>query len=428
MNSYKTNAAVNDCLDKLGFRHARLLRRAVIVTLHGVVVFALLSALAVFSAQTARAQTLNTLYAFTGGVDGGKPYAGVIRDAKGNLYGTTSTGGAYGYGTVFEVTPAGTYTVLYSFLGSPDGAHPYGALVRDSKGNLFGTTPEGGIAGGVCNANCGTVFELVRTGKTYTEKVLYAFAGGADGANPYAGLVRDSKGNLYGTTVAYGSSNCVCGTVFKLSPDGTMTTLYQFGGGTDGANPYGVLARDAKGNLYGTTEWGGDLGCTPIGCGTVFEVSATGAEKVLHSFTGEDGAEPFAGLVRDAKGNLYGTATWGGTYGTYGTVFELTKKGTFTVLHNFAGGDPGDGINPNASLVRDKQGNLYGTTFGGGYNYGTVFEVTPTGSETVLYGFIARADGSSPYGSLVLDGQGNLYGTAEQGGDYGYGTVFKLTP
>ena len=378
-------------------------------------------------ATLANSQTETTLYSFTGGADGGRPQAGLVRDAKGNFYGTTSKGGAYSRGTVFELSPAGKYTVLYNFGAPPDGSNPYSGLVRDSKGNLYGTTPLGGVVNGICNADCGTVFELVRNGETYTEKVLYAFTGGGDGSNPYGGLVRDKAGNLYGVTYAEGSTICLCGTVFELTSTGSMVTLYQFVGGTDGANPFETLIRDSKGTLYGTTEKGGNTICPYPGCGTIFEVTTNGTEKILHSFSGSDGAGPLAGLLRDTKGNLYGTATWGGPE-NFGNVFKLAKNGVLTVLHTFIGGDPGDGSEPAAALVMDKLGNLYGTTAGGGYNYGTVFELTANGDENILYGFIGRSDGSEPLDALVLDQQGNLYGTTPDGGDFGFGTVFVLQP
>ena len=345
---------------------------------------------------------------------------------------------------------AQTYTesVLYSFEGSPDGAFPVAGLARDAQGNLYGTTEEGGNPGACPHYgryDCGTVFKVDTTGK---ETVLYSFTGGADGANPHAGLVPDAQGNLYGTTYFGGDPACVsegtygCGTVFKLDTSGNETVLHSFAGHPgDGANPEAGLVRDAQGNLYGTTLTGGSGGpelCSGVGgCGTVFKLDTTSKETVLYSFTGvPDGEEPDAGLVRDAQGNLYGT-TYNGGASNLGTVFELDTTGKETVLHSFTG-TGGDGSEPYGGLVLDAQGNLYGTTsFGGASGDGTVFELDTAGKETVLYSFTGTGgDGAYPSGlvRLVRDAQGNLYGTTYEGGDlacdapYGCGTVFKLTP
>jgi len=420
MTSYKIHGQVKDRLNSSDFCLARLLRRLVIATFHGSLMFALLSVLLVASAEVARAQTLTTLYAFTGGADGGTPYFGdLVLDAKGNLYGTTFAGGAYpGLGVVFKVTPAGAETVLYTFK-SADGCSPYAGLIRDTKGNLYGTT-------GACGAyGYGTVFELTKRG---AEAVLYNFTGGADGGQPIAGLVRDAQGNLYGTTNVGGvlGSYC-CGTVFEVTPAGTETVLHAFTGGADGENPVAALVRDAKGNLYGTTGQGGGS-C----CGTVFELTPSDTENILFSFNYTDGSGPGPNrLVRDAKGNFYGTTSGGGAYGN-GTVFELTRKGTQTVLYNFAGA--ADGFAPYGGVIRDAKGNLFGTTFQGagqGCNTtgcGTVYELTPAGKFTVLHTFTGGDDGGNPAAGLVMDKQGNLYGTTYGYGTYGWGTVFKLTP
>jgi uncharacterized repeat protein (TIGR03803 family) len=292
----------------------------------------------------------------------------LIQDAAGNLYGTTCFAGQAG-GTVFKVDASGNETVLYSFAGGADGACPVGGLVQDPSGNLYGTT----IFGGDC---CGTVFKLDPTGK---ETVLHIFTGGGDGLTPYAGLVRDQAGNLYGTTYIGGDSpNCVpggCGTVFKLDASGKETVLYSFTDGADGAFPYAALILDAEGNLYGTTYGGGSMSCY-LGCGTVFKLDTNGTETVLHCFTGgEDGEYPEGGLIRDPAGNLYGTTYGGGIYGL-GTVFELDTSGTETVLHTFTG--KLDGGYSSAGVIRDSRGNFYGTTqFGGAYGHGAVFGLRP---------------------------------------------------
>ena len=272
---------------------------------------------------------LTPLYAFSGSNDGSDPEGGLVMDGQGNLYGTTYYGGASFYGTVFELTPAGTETVLFSFPGGSGGANPYGNLTRDADGNLYGITIFGG--GTACGASngCGTVFKVTPGG---SETVLYSFTGGADGWDPEAGLVLDAQGNLYGTTALGGGTSCLsgsrCGTVFKLIPAGTETVLYRFAGGSDGSLPTGRLVFDKAGNLYGTTLYGGGSNCD-YGCGTIFKLTPAGVETVLYRFTGgADGANPVGGLVLDAQGNLYGTTEAGGRSGCggrgCGTVFRLT--------------------------------------------------------------------------------------------------------
>jgi len=345
----------------------------------------------------AKAQVASTVYSFGATGDGAYPYPGLIMDASGNLYGTTGNGGTSNVGTVFElVNSSGTYTekVLYSFAGGSDGANPYGTLLLDASGNLYGTTEAGGT-------NFGTVFELVNSSGAYTEKVLYSFAGGSDGANPYAGLIIDATGNLYGTTSGGGTSST--GTVFELvnsSGNYTEKVLYTLAGGSDGANPYDGLIMDAAGNLYGTTNSGGTNGA-----GTVFELansSGTYTEKVLYSFTntniGGDGANPLAGLVMDASGNLYGTTQGGGT--NFGTVFELVNSsGTYTekVLYRFTN-TGGDGAYPIGGFIMDAAGNLYGTTGSGGTKgSGTVFELSNSSgiwTESLLLIFGTSCEGS----------------------------------
>src|SRR5579872_5030134 len=262
--------------------------------------------------------------------DGSNPYAGLVRDAAGNLYGTTETGGSLGFGTVFMVDTGGTETVLYSFNGgAADGASPHGVPVRDAAGNLYGTTASGG------RHDKGTVFKVSPTGN---ETVLHSFSGGSsDGGHPFAGLIEDAAGNFYGTTSS-GGTGCDgsgCGVVFKLTKTGTLTVLHTFLGGTaDGASPYASLLMDAAGNLYGTTLFGG-----PSGVGTVFKLSKTGGETLLHSFTGgtTDGASPYAALTQDASANVYGSTYYGGKHNK-GIVFRLSPTGAETVLHSFAGG------------------------------------------------------------------------------------------
>lgn len=364
----------------------------------------------------AHAQAFVVLYSFTGDADGGHPAVGLALDSLGGLYGTTLEGGTFGQGTVFKIV-GNAKIVLYNFTGGTNGAAPGAGLLR-AAGDLFGTTIWGGAYG------AGTVFKLNPI--TNKETVLYSFTGGSDGAYPQGVLVRDTAGNLYGTASAGGASGQ--GTVFMLDPTGHETTLHSFAGIPDGANPYAGLVRDKLGNLYGTTYRGG-----AAGQGVVFKVEAAGSESVFYSFNGgADGLGPEPGLVRDPQGNLYGTTFAGGSSGC-GAVFKLDPTGNETVLHSFCS-TWGDGFNPQAGLVRDRQGNLYGTSSrGGAFNWGTVFMLDTLGNETVLYNFTDQWDGGYPMAGLVQDAVGNLYGTTSNGGYYGgscypagCGTVFMV--
>jgi uncharacterized repeat protein (TIGR03803 family) len=465
MNSHKTDATFLDRIIRARIISARIIRTGrfpphrllhrIIRTLSGSLFLGFSAALLFAHPQVAMAQTESVVYSFcamSNCVDGSDPVGNLVMDGSGNLYGMTGSGGitgggcqSYGCGTVFERTAAGTLQTLYTFYGAPDGNNPMNGLVRDSTGNLYGTTAYGGNAGGVCGTiGCGIAFELVKAGTTYTEKVLYAFAGGTDGANPGSGLVRDTSGNLYGTTVTGGGSGCNagtgCGTVFEITSAGNEEVLYSFTGNADGASPSASLILDAAGNLYGTTPYGGNLGgvCASRGCGVVFKVTPAGQETVLYTFkAGADGQSPMAPLVRDGKGNFYGTTSTGGDVNNLwcriqqngcGVVFELTEKGVLRTLYAFKG-YPKDGQHPIAGVVFDKQGNLYGTTdWGGPSNDGTVFKLAPSGVETVLHGLTGGTDGENPFGSVVLDAQGNLYGTAIYGGAFGDGVLFKVIP
>jgi uncharacterized repeat protein (TIGR03803 family) len=373
------------------------------------------------SAEAHADATFTVLYSFKGGADGATPKAGLLRDAAGNLYGTTYYGGTSNFGTVFKLDTTGEETVLHSFTGVPDGRYPYAGLVRDAAGNLYGTTYYGGASN--CFLGCGTVFMLDTTG---AETVLHSFTGVPDGENPYAGVVRDQAGNLYGTTVNGGAGGSGSyGTVFKVDTTGTETVLYSFRNGNNGVAPRAGLLRDPAGNLYGTAFGGANND------GIVFKLDTTGAGTVLHTFTGEadgkDGVFPFAGLIRDAAGNLYGTTSQGGAFGYWGTVFKLDTTGKETVLYSFTGG--ADGSYPYAGLVRDPAGNLYGSTKNGGVsNKGTVFKLDTASGETLLHIFRGgTTDGAFPMASLVRDSAGNLYGTTSFGGAFGKGTIFKLS-
>jgi len=360
------------------------------------------------------------LYSFIDS-DGSGPAAPLAQDAQGFLYGTTEFGGASAAGDVFKVKNDGTsFAVLHDFATSNDGQKPVGGVVLDGSGFLYGTTTGGGSSG------MGTVFKLKTDGTGYT--ALHSFAGGAsDGNAPYATLILDGAGFLYGTTLDGPSG---MGTVFKLKTDGTsFALLHTFNGGTtDGNRPYSPLLLDGSGYLYGTTRGGG-----VSDEGTVFKVNTDGtAFALLHSFAGgvSDGAYSQAGLILDGSGFLYGTTVNGGTASLgQGTVFKMRTDGTgFVLLHAFAGGSS-DGANPFYSGVTLGAGNvLYGTTFNGGSGgEGTVFQVNTDGTGfALLHGFVGGdSDGAFPYSSVVLDGSGNLYGTTGIGGFAKNGTVYK---
>jgi uncharacterized repeat protein (TIGR03803 family) len=363
--------------------------------------------------------------------DGLYPQAGLVQAANGNFYGTTSAGGLDG--TVFKITPSGTLTTLHSF-DSTDGGNPYAGLVQGIDGNFYGTTV--GNAIGFC-PSCGTVFKITPSG-TLTTLHSFDFT---DGANPYGALVQGFDGNFYGTT-AYGGANSSCnggvgcGTVFKITPSGTLTTLHSFDG-TDGTGPSAGLVQAADGSFYGTTYSGGTNGSScGGGCGTVFRITPDGRLTTLHSFDFTDGYFPFAGLVQGNDGNFYGTTVEGGGGDNCsgegcGTVFRITPSGTLTTLHRFIGTD---GDDPYAGLVQGTDGNFYGTTYGGGtHGIGSVFEITPSGTLTTLHS-LSETDGYFPIAGLVQGTDGNFYGTAAYGGatgscdpPYGCGTVFSLS-
>jgi uncharacterized repeat protein (TIGR03803 family) len=389
------------------------------------ITLAVVLGLGLCAAQRAEAQTFTLLHTFTGAPDGAVPIAGLVQDPAGNLYGTTQQGGITGgvcansglngCGTVFKVDPSGNETVLYRFTGGTDGQFPSAGLVLDSAGNFYGTTQYGGPVTAACGIGCGTVFKLDPSGPTLTTLHNIGSSGG---------LVMDGAGILYGSTTEG---------IFKLDPATRVFTVLDSSAGS-GA----TLALDPAGNLYGTTEFGG-LGnsvCLNKSCGTVFELDTAHTYTTLYSFTavGDDGYNPAAGVALDAAGNLYGTTPYGGvpdcTAGNgssvgCGVVFKLSPDHAETVF-SLANGD-----HPVAGVVLDAAGNLYGTTeFRGptADSLGTVFKMTPSGVETVLYVFTGVPDGSEPVAGLVLDPSGNLYGTAEFGGTSGMGTVFKISP
>ncbi len=383
-----------------------------------------------FAAEKTK-KTLNefaTLADFEGSANGAfSLYGDLIEGTDGNFYGTTFDGGVYDEGTVFEVTPDGTLTTLYTFCSQTsctDGESPASTLVQ-AGGNFYGTTGYGGINGAGIINGAGTVFEVTPGGQLTT---LYSFCsqpGCTDGEEPFAGLVQ-AGGNFYGTTLLGGVNGG--GTVFKITSSGTLTTLYSFcsqSGCTDGDIPYAGLIQGTDGNFYGTTLGGG-----ANGDGTVFKITSGGTLTTLYSFCSQgdctEGAYPYAGLIQGADGNFYGTTSqWGANY-EGGTVFKITSGGTLTALYSFCSQSGcTDGAEPFAGLIQGTDGNFYGTTSSGGANgYGTVFGITPAGQLSTLHSF-ALTDGASPWGGL-LEANGDLYGISNFGGSRFDGTVFSL--
>jgi len=358
------------------------------------------------------------LHQFDSAAHGAYPSNGVIRDSEGNLYGTTNGsysdiggGGTRDAGVVFKIDPAGHETVLYSFTGGADGSSPNG-LVRDSAGNLYGTTTGGGISG------AGVVFVVDPSGN---ETVLYSFTGGNDGGSPNS-VIRDSKGNLYGATSGGGAAGF--GVVYEIDASGGERVLYTFTGGGDGGDPSGPVALDAVGNFYGATSYGGNQAGT-AGVGVVFKVDRLGRETVLYTFNGgNDGAYP-NGVIRDRTGVLYGTTNSGGSAGA-GVVFKVDGACQETVLYAFTGGN--DGGYPDSGVTLAPDGNIFGTTDGGGAaQSGVVFKVDVSGHETVLHTFARGPEGNQPYlAGVILDPEGNLYGTTSFNGAGGDGAVYEL--
>jgi uncharacterized repeat protein (TIGR03803 family) len=355
------------------------------------------------------------------GMDGVSPVSNVIK-AGGNLYGTTMNGGSSGHGTIFKIGKFGAEQVLYSFRGSPDGAYPAAGL-KYVNGHLYGTTYYGGNT--ACRGDgCGTVFEASLSGVT---RVLYRFRGSTAGWAPFASLT-DVGGTLYGTT-RLGGVCPDCGTVFSVSTSGIERVLYRFRGGKDGAYVDDSGLIDVNGTLYGTTVYGGGTGCQREGCGTVFSISTSGAERVLYRFGGDkDGCtEPYGGLAY-LNGSLYGTTAL--KYQGAGCVFRLSTSGAFQLLYSFKG--RGDGEFPGAPLT-SVDGVLYGTTSSGGGSScpgnggcGVIFSVTTSGTERVIQRFRGR-DGAEPEARLT-NVEGTLYGTTRSGGTYRAGTVFSIKP
>ena len=360
------------------------------------------------------AQNFNSLFSFDY-ANGGRPYlAGLVQGTDGNFYGTTTVGGANGpYGEIFKITPSGSLIVLHSFDGFGDGAYPTAGLVLATDGNFYGTTEVGGGA-----SYSGTVFKMTPDGTLTT---LHSFCSVpvqcVDGAQPDAALIQARNGNLYGTTQNGGTNGTGAGTVFKITRAGKLTTIYSFCSQpncADGGYPNASLVQGSNGAFYGTTV------------STVFKISAKGVLTTLHTFNGNDGSLIISGLVQASDGNFYGTASAGNPKND-GTIFKITPKGAFTILHSFVGSD---GITPEGGLVQASDGNLYGTTLLGGTHLdGTIFQITPGGTFTTVYNLCAQpncTDGSEPTGALLQATTGILYGTTSYGGTNDEGTVFSI--
>ena len=361
------------------------------------------------------AGTFRTLHSFNG-TDGANPYVGLIQGTDGNFYGTTIDGGTNSGGNVFKITSSGKLTPLYNFCSESnctDGQYPVTVLVEGADGNFYGTTQSGGTNGGY-----GTVFKITPTGKLTT---LHSFNGTGDGAAPYGLMVLATNGDFYGTANVGGAHGG--GNVFKMTASGKLTVLYSFcsqSDCSDGQYPVGPLIQGTDGNIYGTTHAGGNTSCTD-GCGTVFKITPGGKLTTLHRFDATDGDYPYGGVVESAEGMFYGTTGGGGAH-DWGTVFKMTASGKLTTLHSFDGTDGSSAY----ALGLGSDGNFYGTTSTGGAPVdGTVFKITPKGTLTVLHTFDEK-DGKDVYSGLVQGTDGTFYGTTYFGGTDNDGTVFKL--
>lgn len=392
------------------------------------------------------AQTYTVIYNFTGGYyDGSLPYATLTLDRAGNLYGTAFSGGQFANGTVFRMMHqegAGwVFSTLNIFPGAYYGSGPYGPVVFGPDGALYGTTYRGGNTACAGGQGCGTVFLLQpppsvchSTLCLWNEVVLYPFSGGDGNGNPEGPLTFDSSGDIYGTTRnGYNGSTCGgtgCGSVYELAWSGSFyipSVLYAFTGSNDQGLPDSGVIFDSSGNLYGTTQ-----GCFGTGDGTVFKLTALGSSwsySTLFEFPGGIGDCPVAGLLMSSNGNLYG-ATANGS----GAAFEGTLSGgsyTFSLMAKL-GSENGQSCGPQSSLIMDSAGNFYGTTYcDGAHGLGSVFKISPAGSGwtvTNLHDFAGDDDGRYPVGGVVMDSSGHLYGTTSEGGTYGNGTVWEITP
>ena len=390
--------------------------------------------LGLMTIQSAHSQTLTTLHSFDL-TDGAYPYAGLVQATNGDLYGTTNQGGANNQGTVFKITPSGTLTRLHSFCSQTncaDGVNPEAVLMQATNGDLYGTTVIGGPNGPPNGA--GTVFKITLGGTLTT---LYPFCSQTnctDGANSYGDLIQGINGDLYGTTEGGGANSA--GSVFKITLSGTLTTIHSFCSVidcSDGGYPQAGLVQGNNGTLYGTADGGGTTGY-----GTVFKITPDGTLETLYTFCSQtnctDGAFP-SGLIQATNGKLYGTLSRGGASNS-GMVFWITPAGLPDTFYSFCSQtNCADGDSPYAGLIQATDGNFYGTTYSGGANEaGTVFKVTPSGMLTTVYSFCSKrnshgycTDGAYTYAGLIQDTNGDLYGTTEYGGANDYGTVFRLS-
>jgi len=359
------------------------------------------------------AQNFTPIFSFDG-ADGMSPYGRLIQGADGNLYGTTVTGGANYFGSVFKITPDGKFTTLYSFCsqsGCADGELPEAGLVKACNGDFYGTTNSGGAYG------AGTIFRITRAGTLTT---LYSF-NGQDAGYPTAGLIQAADGDLYGTTTR-GGPYLYDGTIFKITPNGAFTLVHTFNG-TDGNYPSAALVQGFGGDLYGTTSEGGGS----AGSGTIFRITRGGALTTLHIFDGTHGEDPGAPLIQASDGNFYGVTEFN-TVAGHGTIFRITPDGTFTSLHTL---DDTDGGVSTAALVQATDGDLYGTTQSYGVlGFGTIFKITLNGVFTTVHTFAGGAGGESPVAGLIQDTNGDFYGTTGAGGDNGMpgsGVIFRFS-
>lgn len=375
------------------------------------------------------------IYSFGGGADGEYTDTELVRAQDGNLYGTSVQGGAFGSGTVFQVTPAGVHTVLYNFTGGTDGGEPYKGVTLDADGTIYGTAVTGG--GGSCEGGCGVIFKLARVNGSWTQTVIHQFSGGNDGSGIGSPVAFDAQGNLYGTTPTGGAFGA--GVVFQLRPEANghweLRVIHAFTGGADGGGgSAGKLLVSKRGNIYGVCTVGG-----VNGFGTVYKISQQEGRwhfTTLYAFKDQpDGALPYGGLVFDREGNLYGTTYYAGA-NDLGTVYKLTRhQDTWTesVLYSFKGGADGD--SPISTLVADEAGSFYGTTSDGGSSScscGTVFKMTDnengTWSESVIYRFPGAPRPGFAYNGLVKDSEGNFYGTTVHGGVNNDGAIYEVIP
>jgi uncharacterized repeat protein (TIGR03803 family) len=403
----------------------------------------LVISLALLFTQAASAQTYNVIHSFTGQQDGGNPFAGLTIDSADNIYGTTFSGGAGGFGTVFSLDSSGSdwvLSTLHNFANGNDGAGPIARLVFGPGGALYGTTSAGG--GGPClTANnyhgCGTIYKISPPPHApasliydWGSDVLFRF-NQTDGSYPQGDLMFDANGTMYGTAVNGGTYGW--GLVYTLTQSHgswTENVLYQPRNNGDGQYPWGGVVADSAGNLYGVLEAGGQ-----DGYGAIYKLARSGSswqETTLHSFSfqGQDGAYPESGLIMDASGNLYGATSH--LPGAGGSAYQMTASGgswTYDFVSSFTGGI---NVGPYDKLVKDAAGNLYGTTFADGqHGYGSVFKLTPSGGGWTyhsLHDFTGGQDGANPMCSLAFDSSGNIYGTASGGGAHNAGVVFEITP